>query len=142
MICWVECQRIASASSARLPVTAPQRLVTAASVSLPEALCLRLCQSSSFPYCRSSGWRLPHSYMVLTVATRYQFCCCPDCVCDMLTGPEQPKSLSRYRQLRYQSWRGGARRSMRGAAGGSSVDPDTCIYRCACRLWHLSCSPL
>ena len=63
--------------------TAPQSFVTAALAPLLAALCLSLRQSSSFPYC--SG-RQPHSYTVLTVATRPSFRRCPDSVCDTLTG--------------------------------------------------------
>ena len=50
---------------------------------LLEALRLSLRQSSSFPSC---GRRRPHSFTVLTVATRHPFRRCPDSVCDTLTG--------------------------------------------------------
>ena len=124
-----------------LSETALPRSVTATSAPLLEAQRLSSRQSSSFPYCRSSGRTLPHSYTVLIVATRHQFRRCPDGVCNTLTGqrvvvPHASGSCFRImRSWRYRSRRS-ARRTGQGAAGGSSVDPDT-----AGRLWHPSCSP-
>ena len=116
-----------------------QRLLLSSSAAalaqLLEALRISSLRSSSLPCAfhyvnhppspRSSGLRWPHSYAVLTVATRHSFRRCPDSVCDK--GWSCPMFTDHA-----EAW-GKSRRSARLISRS--------LYSRACRLWHLSCSP-
>ena len=112
-----------------------------ASGQLPRRSCRKLfaCHRCDLPPCphrRSNGWRRPHSYIAMTVATlhfsripltwRWLFRLCRDSV--WVDSAIRWRGAAPYfritRSWHERSWRS-ARRPGQGAAGGSSVDPNT-----------------